>query len=262
VILLHSSGSSARQWDLLSEALQPHFQVHAIELHGHGAQPEWSSEAPLTLDEEARLVEPYLEESRGAHLVGHSYGGAVALRAASLHPRSVRSVIAYEPVLFQLLIDDAASLEEARDVLAIADSVRKRHAGGERELAAEAFVDFWSGAGSWQRLPESRKNAIATRMRSVMRHFDVLFRDPLPPARLARLTMPAMILTGERTIATTRRLGQLLRRVMPFARHETMAGMDHMGPITHAAEVNQRIVRFLRERVGLEKLEERVGGYA
>ena len=54
-----------------------------------------------------------------------------------------------------------------------------------------------------------------------------------------------LFLTGARTVAVTRRLAELLRLALPHARHEVLPGMGHMGPITHAAEVNRRIVEFL-----------------
>ena len=38
VLLLHSSASSARQWEGLVESLQPRFRVRTIEFHGHARQ--------------------------------------------------------------------------------------------------------------------------------------------------------------------------------------------------------------------------------
>ncbi|MGH6612075.1 MAG: alpha/beta fold hydrolase, partial [Burkholderiaceae bacterium] len=88
VILLHSSGSSAKQWQALSEALTPQYCVHAVDFHDHGNQREWSSDATLTLADEAALVTPLLPPE-GAHVIGHSYGGAVALKVAAMHPQQV-----------------------------------------------------------------------------------------------------------------------------------------------------------------------------
>ena len=109
VVLLHSSASSARQWQPAVAALQAHFSVHAIDFHGHGARPDWQGGAAMTLADEVALVEPLLEQAGGAHLIGHSYGGAVALKLATRLPALVRSVVAYEPVLFGLLHGDAGS---------------------------------------------------------------------------------------------------------------------------------------------------------
>lgn len=245
VVLLHSSASSARQWGSLIEALQPRFRVSAVDFHGHGQRTAWQGEAPLTLADEAALVEPLLAEAGGAHVVGHSYGAAVALKLATMHRNSVRSLVAYEPVLFRWLIDDDAGHRPAEDVVAVADWIRNRLARGQEHSAAQRFIDFWSGVGSWQSLPGHRRNSVATRMRAVLQHFEALFREPLQRTQLARLGMPMLFMTGEHTVAVTRRLAELLRLVLPHAHHEVLQAMGHMGPITHAAEVNRSIVGFL-----------------
>lgn len=57
----------------------------------------------------------------GAHLVGHSYGGLVALVAARLRPEAVRSLVLAEPPLFDIAADhpDVARLvARLREVLA------------------------------------------------------------------------------------------------------------------------------------------------
>ena len=243
VVLLHSSGSSARQWRDLVETLQPRYRVRAIDFHGHGVRSDWGGGSPMALADDAALVEPLLEEARGAHLVGHSYGGAVALKLAALHPQWVRSVVAYEPVMFRLLFDDAASRQPAQEVAAVADWIRDRLLQGEAASAARRFVEFWSGADAWRYLAPGRQNAIAARMRSVLRNFEALFHEP---PGMSGLGMPLSILTGAGTVNATRRIGELLRAELPDAQHEVLPEMGHMGPITRAAQVNRRITQFLR----------------
>lgn len=245
VVLLHSSASSARQWERLAETLQPRFRVHTIEFHDHGEQTAWRGDASLTLADEAALAAPLLEEAGGAHVVGHSYGAAVALKLATMYPRRVRSVVAYEPVLFRWLIDDLAYHRPLHDIVAVADSMRDHLAAGRQHSAAQRFVDFWSGGGAWDSLPSAKQTSIAARMRAVLRHFDALFGEPLQRAQLALLNMPMMFMRGARTVAATRRLAELLRLTLPRAKHEVLPAMGHMGPITHATEVNRRVVEFL-----------------
>lgn len=133
-------------------------------------------------------------------------------------------------------------------VVAVADAIRDRLALGEPRAAAQRFVEFWCGTGAWEAMPAARQDAVATRMGSVLQHSDALFRVPFEGALPDRLPMPMLFLTGARTAAATRRIGELLRALLPVARHETLALMGHMGPITHAAEVNRRIAAFLHVR--------------
>ena len=230
VVLLHSSGSSPRQWDALVEKLQPRFRPLAVELPGGG--------------DEARVIAT-LERLGGAHVVGHSYGGAVALMAASRRPNLVHSLALYEPVLFRALFADPASGHAAVDVLDVADGIREFLALGEPAAAARCFIEYWSGPGAWSHLSPRKQLAIAERMPDVLGNFDHLFETPFDARAIARLRRPMLFMTGARTVASTRRLGALLQDAFPAASHEVMPEMAHMGPVTHPEPVNERIERFL-----------------
>jgi pimeloyl-ACP methyl ester carboxylesterase len=244
VVLLHSSAASARQWDALAERLQARFDVHALDLHGHGRQAAWGGERALSLHDEAALVLPVIERAGGAHLIGHSYGGAVALHLAATRPALVRSLAVYEPVLFRLLADHEPQSAAAQEAFGLAERMRALVAEGRAEHAAQRFIDYWSGASAWARMGVQRQDAIAARIDIVVQHFDALYAEPLPAARLARLGMPVLCLAGDRSTAAALRIAALLRELLPAARHETLTGLAHMGPITHAEQVNERLLRF------------------
>lgn len=251
VVLLHSSASSARQWDALAAALRPWCEVHAVDLHGHGAQPAWPGRTPLRLADEAALVAPLLARRGGAHVVGHSYGASVALRLAVAHPGRVRSVTAFEPVLFGWLDDADAAL--AREARAMAHAVDTDLARGDAPAAAARFVDYWSGQGAWSRLSASRRAAIVERMPAVGPQFDAVCADGPTPRALRTLRMPMLFLCGEATVPAARVMARLLRRACPAATHESTPG-GHMAPITHAAEVGVRVLQFLREHARVSSL--------
>jgi pimeloyl-ACP methyl ester carboxylesterase len=245
LILLHSSAGSGRQWRATVDALQARFTVHAVDLHGHGTQAAWTGAAPMRLADEAALVEPLLERCGGAHVVGHSYGGAVALKLACRRPALVRSVAAFEPVLFGLLLDDAGSRRELMSVVAMAEAMRAWIARGEPAAAAQRFIDFWSGDGTWAALPVERQAAFAARVAAVRLHFDALFSDPLSLDDLARLAMPVLLLRGQATVPVTRRVLQLAGAALPRARLDVLPDMGHMGPLTHPTAFNRRLGDFL-----------------
>ena len=240
-ILLHSSAASARQWDALAERLRPAFDVHAIDLHGHGRQAPWRGDRGLSVHDEAALVLPIIERAGGAHLIGHSYGGAVAMHLAAARPSLVRSLAVYEPVLFRLLADHDPLGAAASEAFNLAGSMRVLVADGQAAAAAERFVDYWSGASAWSRMGPDRQRAVVSRMAVVVQHFDTLYSEPLPAARL---TMPVLCLAGGLSTAAALRIAALLRALLPDAQHEMLRGMGHMGPITHATQVNDRFLRF------------------
>jgi pimeloyl-ACP methyl ester carboxylesterase len=257
VVALHASASSARQWRTLAERLEGGhgLRVLAVDLHDHGTGPAWTSDGrtrpPLTLEDEAALVAPLLAEAGrvgdggGVHLVGHSYGGAVALKVASQHPQHVRSLVLYEPVAFRLLLDDPASHAETAEALAVTAAMQTHMERGDRDGAARHFVDYWSGSGTWQAMPEPARDSVAERLPALLQHFGALFNERAQGAAVSRLAMPTLVLSGDRTVATARRIAHRLCALHAAATHETMPGLGHMGPVTHAERVAGRIAQHL-----------------
>jgi pimeloyl-ACP methyl ester carboxylesterase len=75
------------------------WQLFVPDRPGFGQSP---SRGPDDMEADAEWLTARLDE--GAHLIGHSFGGAVALLAAARQPSSVRSLILIEPALVPLLI--------------------------------------------------------------------------------------------------------------------------------------------------------------
>lgn len=248
VVLLHSSGSSSRQWAELVARLGDRFDTHAVDLHGHGARPDWPSRGPLTLADEVALVVPTLQAAGAVHLVGHSYGGAVAIKVAEMFPHAVRSIAVYEPVLFAWLHAADIDADVAHEVRALADAIRRCLHERRYRRAAEHFVDYWSGPGTWARMPAARQQSIAPRMPAILAHFDALHREPLSLDALPA-SVPVLSLSGANSPPSTQRIAQMIRWKRPSADCEELPGLGHMGPITHAAMVVGRIERFLSQCV-------------
>lgn len=247
LVLLHASGSSSRQWDALADTLRATHDVHAIDLHGHGRRAPWSGDRPQTLHDDAELALEVLQRSGGGHVIGHSYGGAVAMQLAAARPALVRSLAVYEPVLLHLLADQATERAGALEVFVAAAQIQRRASLGDRDGAAECFVDYWSAPGAWRRMEPRHQASIASRMATIVTHFSTLLAEPLPASAPQRLTMPVLVLHGTRSTRAARLIAELLERLLPNAEHASMPGLGHMGPVTHADSVNQRLLHFLRE---------------
>lgn len=249
VIALHASTGSQRQWRALGDALAPACDLVGVDLHGHGTGPAWSDSRPLRLLDDARLVMPLAAAAaaagRDVHLMGHSYGGTVALKVAAMMSGALRSVAVYEPVVLRVLMDDADRDDEAREMIAVPEAMRAHVGRGDTAEAARVFIDFWSGRGSWSALPETAKSSIASRMPVVLQQFGALFAERRQVAALEALALPVLVLTGERTVRPALRIAERLRRLLPKAAHETLPGMGHMGPVTHAGDVNRRLCGFV-----------------
>lgn len=245
VVLLHSSGMSSRQWRRLIERLAPTRRVIAPDLYGSGQSPAWPAGVPFRLDDDlaavARVIDARAPGER-VHLVGHSYGGMLALTLARRDPSRVRSLAVYDPVAWGALrgLRDPA-LDADR---AVTDALCDDAIGGT-EPWFERFVDYWNGEGAWRALSAVARESFLRGRRKVYGEVTSLIRDETPAEAYAVIDAPALVLSGERTPAAARRVGARVAAALPRGAHRDVIGAGHMGPITHAAEVNELVARHL-----------------
>lgn len=251
VVCLHANASSSAQWRGLMELLAPRFHVLAPDAYDAGKGASWPSSDVISLADEVDLIEPVLARA-GAPLVlvGHSYGGAVALVAALRRPERVRALVLYEPTLFSLVDAEKRPPNDAdgiRDAVAQAAAELER---GDADAAAERFIDYWMERGAWRRFPAERKPAIAASMRNVRRWACALFTEPTPLAAFRALDVPVLYMTGARSTASARAVARLLKSALPRVQALELENLGHMAPVTHPALVNEAIAEFvaLQER--------------
>ena len=246
VVCLHSNASNSGQWRALMDHLAPRFHVLAADSYGAGKSPPWPTDRTVWLRDEVALLEPVFAAAGDPFsLVGHSYGGAIALVAAVAQPHRVRSLVLYEPTLFSLV---EAQSPPPNDVDGIRDAVARACAAldaGDAGRAAQAFIDFWMGAGSWDRTPEPRKAPIAASIAKVGQWARALLGEPTPLQAFAQLDIPVLYLTGQDSPASSLSVARLLTAVLPRVEVIEFEGLGHMGPITHPEVVNPAIARFL-----------------
>ena len=247
VVMLHSSLGSKGQWSALAEQMSTRYRVIAVDLCGYGDNPPVTSAPSFTLDDEVRLVadrlDALVEAHVRVHVVAHSYGALVALRLAQRARGRVASLALYEPVAFRLLDDaDPANIE----IRGLSERVARLVASGHRHAAALAFVDFWSGNGSFASLPLPAQTAIARRVDKLPLDFQAARSWPRNAEELGVVAAPTLLVTGDRSPDVVRRIHRMLMRSLPNAR---VAALDagHMGPITDSTRVNAWIEAFIDE---------------
>jgi len=246
VVCLHANASTSGQWRALSDLLASSYRVLAPDSYGSGKSPEWPSDREITLADEVALVEPVLERAGDPLvLVGHSYGAAIALKAALMRPERVRALALYEPTLFSLIEADGPAPNDADG---IRDTVVRASAAldaGDAVSAARHFIDFWMGEGAWQATPDARKPPIAASVTNVRRWGHALLHEPAPLDAFRALDVPVLYMTGRRSPLPAHGVARRLLKALPRVEAIEFESLGHMGPVTHPAPVNAAIRDFL-----------------
>ena len=245
VVLIHSSINSNRQWRALVDALKERFRVLAINLFGYGETTPWPGIRLQTLSDQAELVLTLCEETQTPiHIVGHSFGGSVAVKAATkLGPRVDRLVL-LEPNPFYLLKQHGRT-EAYEEVRALRDHVKKFGVTGDWARAGERFADYWLGDGSWASMPEKRRQAFAASLPPNFHEWDAVMNEETTIDACKALEPKTLVVSVSGTRRPIREIVELLADACPHWTYAQVAEGGHMAPVARPELVNPIVKRFL-----------------
>lgn len=247
VVCLHSNASSSSQWRALMERLSSGFHVLSPDTHGAGKGPPWPTGRPLELRDEVSLLAPvFARAGTPFSLVGHSYGGAVALKAAVQQPQRVGALVLYELTLFAWVDAAFTSPNDADGIRQTVERAVAALASGDRSTAARHFIDFWMGPGAWVATPPARRAAIEAAIVNMAGWGQALFGESMSLQALGALKIPVLLMLGQASPAAARAVAHLVARAIPGLEMREFEGLGHRGPVTHPEVVNPVIEEFLR----------------
>jgi pimeloyl-ACP methyl ester carboxylesterase len=230
VLLIHGSVLGTRTWHHQAQ-LASSWTMCVPSRPGFGASPplargDFAAEAPLF----AELL------GEGSHLVGHSYGAVIALHAAALRPRAVRSLTLSEPGCFAVAAHDPAvarQLEHGKLLYASAD-----------ELTPLDFLRaFRGGVGSTHDTPGELEGELLHGAELLMRERPPWESEP-PLEQLAAHAFPKLVISGAHSPVFESVCDVVARRL--GAERATIPGRRHSIPAT-GAPYNERLHAFLTQ---------------
>ena len=231
-LAVHCSLASSGAWTGIAGKLSDTVTLTAFDLPGHGRSGDWASEGDF-LTHATRIAASFVD--RPVDLVGHSYGGLVALRLALAAPDAIRTLTLIEPVLFTAAKGDP----EWDRHLAGEGPFRAALAAGDREGAARAFMQVWGTGEDWDRLDDRARARIVERIHLIVAGDPATLSDSggiLAPDALESLDMPVLLIRGEASPPIIERIAENIAARLPDVGIATVPAAGHMVPITHPAE--------------------------
>lgn len=248
VLLIHGAGGATQSWRHLFPLLIPHFTVVAFDLPGQGftrlGAPDRCGLDPMTLDIHALCRQ---EGWRPHALIGHSAGGAIALRLAELmarHPPAVVGINAaldtfkgLAGVLFPAMAKTLAMMPMVADLFTASTarrgSVERLIAGTGSHLPREDL--------DWYRaLVSDRAHVNATLQMMAQWNLSPLI------GRLREHPSRALLLAGDNDRAVPPGVSFRAAAAIPHARAARLQNLGHLAHEEDAAGVRDAMLPFLQ----------------
>lgn len=242
ILALHGSAETPAQWDLLAGGDGRTVATPDLHVLRSRASPDDRLLGSLSRLG-ASLLQAYGGGAARLHLVGHGFGGALALRLALQRPERVASLSLIDPLPLHLLrFGGLADRLAFGDTLYAMTDVLKAVGRRTRSVGMARYVDYWYGEGTWRALPEPERERIAARAHHVVDDVTETLRatERLDPYR--RLETPTVVLCGRRSATATRRAAALVAGLLPAARLHPIPGAAHAAPVTHAEAVRALVL--------------------
>jgi pimeloyl-ACP methyl ester carboxylesterase len=244
LVLVPGSCSTGAAWRPVIAACNGRFRCVTTSLLGYGGTAERRTAGDVSIAHEAEVVEAVARKTGGpVHLVGHSFGGLVALAVALRRRVALTSLVILEAPAAELLRE----CNEDRDYRAfkeMTDGYFARFAAGDREAIA-AMIDFYGGPGTYASWPP-RVRAYAVETTAVnIRDWASAYGCPLPATALAAVATPSLVVWGGASHPAVQRANALLSQCLPGASAAIIAGAAHFMVASHASEVARAIAEHV-----------------
>lgn len=251
VVLLHGLGASSYSWRLVIRRLAKHRRVIALDLRGHGR-----SEKPFDQHYEHRAQAELVRDAirklrlRKVTLVGHSYGGAVALVAAlqanARRERQIRRLVVLNAPVYPQKLSFAVRFLQKPVVPYVALSVVPPHVPVSLALMAEAIgmphitetdIDVYArpffDAGANHALIVTARNIVPRNAQDLIAHYPTI-------------RQPTLVIWCRKDQVVPLASGQRLVKDLPRAQLEVLDRCDHASPEQRPKSIARLIRRFSR----------------
>jgi pimeloyl-ACP methyl ester carboxylesterase len=242
MLLIHGAHLADALQPLVAEPALERFQRIRYPRRGVGGSTRPVDTEPTSVPEQAEDAVGLLDHvgADRAHLVGHSFGGAIALELAVQHPTRVASLVLLEPAF--LATPAGAALTRA-----VAPLV-ERYQAGDAEGAVRGFLALVGDLDWREAIDQTVPGGIAQAVKDAATFFETELTGPtwtFGPEQAAAITCPVLSVLGSRSSPLFVEGRQLLHAWFPACQDADIVGATHLLQMQAPGPVAAAIAAFL-----------------
>lgn len=236
IVFIHGSFASTSTWKKMIDQLSASHHCISIKLPGHCGTPDPDDFSNPSIETELSMIERVVREltDEPVHLVGHSYGGVVALALALKGSLTLSRVTLYEPVAVWVLdaVNDVAMTDSVQRFL---EQYRNDVSSGA-PFACGQVINFWGGDGAFEPLPDFIKNSMDLLVSNNIRHWDICTAPTNNRDDLNNFAIPTSLVCGSKSNPVAHAITDHLTREIPLSEKHVIEGASHFLVTSHADE--------------------------
>lgn len=241
LVMLHGWGMHSGIWSDTAMQLAEHFQVHCVDLPGHGASSPLKS---FTLDGVAeQLARQFVQP---VAVLGWSLGGQIALHWAAREPQKIKRLMLVTSTPCFANRDDWTFGMPQETLQLFAADLEKNHAATLRRFLA---LQVRGSEGERELLAVLRETLFSRgepQLEALRAGLNIL-QDADQRGELQNIKQPTLLIAGERDKLTPPQASHYMAQTMPNASMVEIKGAAHAPFLSHRHEFVAQVLSFLRD---------------
>ena len=224
LVFLHGWGVSSEVFKPLYPFLGENFQIYALDLPGFGQTP---IEKLMTLKDYAEFVHKFLKENniKEPIIIGHSFGGAVAIKLALLYPNNIS----------KLILVSASAIRHPRYKIMLINKI----AGFTKLFLPEQLRKILIKLLRLDKTDYAQINN--PKLKETFKN--IINEDQSP--YLSNIKIPTLVIWGEKDTVTPLQEGELIAKSIPNAKLSIIKNAGHFRFLENPEEFTKLIKDFI-----------------